>query len=68
MGWGRGEGRGVEGRGREGGRQAVTERSDVTACNVYTRYLPEKFDEKLKLVNTEVNTQRVFTWRFLRYP
>jgi len=32
MGWGRGEGRGVEGRGREGGRQAVTERSDVTAC------------------------------------
>jgi len=32
MGWGRGEGRGVEERGREGGRQAVTERSDVTAC------------------------------------
>jgi len=29
---GRGEGRGVVGRGREGGRQAVTERSDVTAC------------------------------------
>jgi len=36
--------------------------------NVNTRYLPEKFDEKLKLVNTEVNTHRVFTWKFLRYP